>query len=236
MLPLAYGLSGRPQQAQEELSQSATHNATHSATPVGLMDALREALRDRSFHLLFWGYFTCGFQVVFIGLHLPSYLVDQGLPTTLGASAIAVVGLSNIAGSFLSGWLGGRYSKKLLLSGLYFLRSVVILVFILSPLSVFSVYVFAACMGLLWLSTVPLTQGLVGQIYGLRYVSTLVGVVFMGITLVSGSLWGRLTWGTFWQWDPRLTTTSFLFVTYLGYLAVRGLGGTHHQQIGRAHV
>ena len=217
MLPLAYGLSGRPQQAQEELLQS----STHTATPVGLMDALREALHDRSFHLLFWGYFTCGFQVVFIGLHLPSYLVDQGLPTTLGASAIAVVGLSNIAGSFLSGWLGGRYSKKLLLSGLYFLRSVVILVFILSPLSVFSVYVFAACMGLLWLSTVPLTQGLVGQIYGLRYVSTLVGVVFMGHQI--GSFLGAWLGGKIYDMTGSYDLAWWLIIGSGFYAAVMHL-------------
>ena len=169
IIPLASALSGRNPQS----------------TPAGQAEqsvggALADAGRDMSFHLLFWGYFTCGFQVVFIGLHLPSYVVDQGLSPTLGASAIAVVGLFNIIGSFTSGWLGGRYSKKYLLSGLYLARSLVIAAFVFMPLSTFSVYLFAAGMGLLWLSTVPLTQGLVGQIYGLRYMGTLSGVVFFG--------------------------------------------------------
>ena len=169
IIPLASALSGRN-----------THAAPAGQAEQSVGGALSDAGRDMSFHLLFWGYFTCGFQVVFIGLHLPSYVVDQGLSPTLGASAIAVVGLFNIIGSFTSGWLGGRYSKKYLLSGLYLARSLVIAAFVFMPLSTFSVYLFAGAMGLLWLSTVPLTQGLVAQIYGLRYMGTLSGVVFFG--------------------------------------------------------
>jgi MFS family permease len=169
IIPLASALSGRN-----------THAAPAGQPEQSVGGALSDAGRDMSFHLLFWGYFTCGFQVVFIALHLPSYVVDQGLSPTLGASAIAVVGLFNIVGSFASGWLGGRYSKKYLLSGLYLARSLVIAAFVFMPLSTFSVYLFAGAMGLLWLSTVPLTQGLVAQIYGLRYMGTLSGVVFFG--------------------------------------------------------
>lgn len=169
VLPLSYGMAGRPGLARVagQLDQS-------------ISEAIRTALRDRSFLLLFAGYFTCGFQVVFIALHLPSYLVDRGLSPALGAAAIATVGLFNIMGSLASGWLGGRYSKKYLLSGLYLSRSVVIAAFVFLPLSTMSVYLFAAFIGLFWLSTVPLTQGLVGQMYGLRYMGTLTGIIFLG--------------------------------------------------------
>jgi MFS family permease len=155
-----------------------------------LTEALREATGDRSFHLLFWGYFVCGMQVMFIALHLPAYLRDQGLPIEIGAHAIAIVGLFNVLGSLAAGWLGVRYQKKWLLSGIYVARSVLITVFLLAPLSVGSVYLFSAMMGLLWLSTVPLTTALVGQMYGVRYLGMLGGVVFLGHQL--GSFLG--TW------------------------------------------
>ncbi len=142
--------------------------------------ALREAGGDRSFHLLFWGYFVCGLQVVFIGLHLPAYLADRGLPLSLGAQALAIVGLFNVIGSLGFGWLGGRFPKKWLLAGIYVGRSIVMIAFLLAPLSTGSVWLFSAAMGLLWLSTVPLTTGLVGQIYGVRHLGLLGGVVFFG--------------------------------------------------------
>jgi MFS family permease len=145
-----------------------------------LADAVREAFADRSFHLLLWGYFVCGLQVTFIGLHLPVYLTDKGLPLGLGAQAIALVGLFNVVGCLSAGWLGVRYPKKWLLVGIYLARSVVMGVFLLAPLSALSVYLFAAAMGLLWLSTVPLTTGLVGQRYGVRHLGLLGGVVFFG--------------------------------------------------------
>jgi MFS family permease len=142
--------------------------------------ALREATGDRSFHLLFWGYFVCGLQVVFIGLHLPAYIADKGLPLALGAQALAIVGLFNVLGSLGFGWLGGRLPKKWLLAGIYVGRSVVMIAFLLAPLSAWSVWLFGAAMGVLWLSTVPLTTGLVGQIYGVRHLGLLGGVVFFG--------------------------------------------------------
>ena len=169
IIPLAAALAGKPQ----------AHVDT-GRPEQSLRQAIGEAARDRSFQLLFFGYFTCGFQVVFIALHLPSYLVDRGLPASLGAAAIATIGLFNIIGSFTSGWLGGRYSRKFLLAGLYVCRSVVIALFVLLPLSTVSVYAFSALIGLFWLSTVPLTQGLIGHIYGMRYLSMLSGVVFLG--------------------------------------------------------
>ena len=148
-------------------------------------EALREAGGERSFHYLFWGYFVCCFQTAFIMLHLPSYLVDSGLSANIGMTAVALIGLFNIFGSFIFGWGGGRYSKKNLLVLIYALRAVAILVFMLLPMSTASAWAFAAVMGLLWLGTVPLTNGLVAQIFGLRYMSMLTGVVFLGHQLGS---------------------------------------------------
>ena len=170
IVPLASGLAGK-------------NPSTSGAQSIG--DALVEAGRDRSFHLLFWGYFVCGFQVVFIALHLPPYLVDKGLPASTGVAALALVGLFNVIGSFASGWLGGRYMKKYLLSWIYLLRSIVIALFLAAPLRPWSVYIFSAAMGLLWLSTVPLTNGLVGFRYGVRYLAMLGGIVFLGHQLGS---------------------------------------------------
>lgn len=144
------------------------------------MQALNEAHGEKSFHYLFWGYFVCGFQTAFIMLHLPPFLVDAGFSANIGMTAVALIGLFNIFGSFLFGWGGGRYSKKYLLALIYGLRAVAILVFLLLPLSTATAWAFAAAMGLLWLGTVPLTNGLIAQIFGLRYMSMLTGVVFLG--------------------------------------------------------
>jgi predicted MFS family arabinose efflux permease len=152
-----------------------------TAIPVqeqSLAEALSEATRHRGFLLLTTGFFVCGFHVAFIAIHLPAYLVDAGIAAEYGATALALVGLFNIVGSYSAGVMGGRWSKKYLLSGLYLLRALVILVFILVPLSPASVLIFAGAMGLLWLSTVPLTSGLVAQIFGPRYMATLFGIVF----------------------------------------------------------
>ncbi|MCB1742483.1 MAG: MFS transporter, partial [Gammaproteobacteria bacterium] len=124
------------------------------------------------------GFFVCGFHVSFIAVHLPSFAVDRGLDPSIGASALFLVGLFNILGSYSWGRAGGRFSKKRLLSALYLSRAVVIGVFYLMEPSATLVLVFAAVMGLLWLGTVPLTSGLVGQIFGVRYLSTLFGIVF----------------------------------------------------------
>jgi len=140
--------------------------------------AVRTAFSERSFVLLFVGFFVCGFHVAFIQTHLPAYIADQGLAPVIGAWSLGLIGLFNIAGSFISGWSGQVYSKKRVLAGIYFARAVVIASFILIPLSAVSVYIFSAVMGLLWLSTVPLTTGLVAQTQGLRFLSTLAGLVF----------------------------------------------------------
>lgn len=145
-----------------------------------LREALGEAMRTPSFHYLFWSFFVCGFQTAFIMLHLPAFVVDSGMSANIGMTAVAMIGLFNIFGSFLSGWLGGLYSKKWLLAWIYVLRIVAILALLLFPLSQLTLYVFAAVMGLLWLGTVPLTSGLVGHIFGLRYMGMLYGIVFLG--------------------------------------------------------
>ena len=145
-----------------------------------LSAALRQALGHRAYHLLFWSFFVCGFHTAFITLHLPSYVVDRGLSAFDGALAIALIGLFNVVGSYGCGWLGGRHSKKNLLGWVYALRAVFIALLLLFPPTPALLYVFAAGMGLLWLGTVPLTNGLIGQIYGLRYASTLYGLVFLG--------------------------------------------------------
>lgn len=140
--------------------------------------ALREASAHPGFRFLTAGYFVCGFHVAFIQVHLPAYLLDAGLTPSVGAMGLALIGLFNIAGSFLAGWLGGRASKKLLLSGIYFARAAVIALFLWLPLSPLSVYLFAAGIGFLWLGTVPLTNGLVAQIFGVRHLAMLSGIVF----------------------------------------------------------
>lgn len=150
-----------------------------------VVEALHEASRERSFHYLFWGYFVCGFQTAFIMLHLPSYLVDAGMSANVGMTAVALIGLFNIFGSFYFGWAGGRSSKKNLLVWIYGLRAVAIFIFMLVPLSTVAAWVFAAVIGILWLGTVPLTNGLIAQIFGLRYMSMLTGVVFLGHQLGS---------------------------------------------------
>ena len=147
---------------------------------VSLFLAHGEAFRRKPFALLAGSYFVCGFQLAFFTLHLPAYVVDMGLSANIGMTAVAMIGLFNIFGSFLSGWLGGLYSKKWLLAWIYALRIVAILALMLFPLSPLTLYVFAAVMGLLWLGTVPLTSGLVGCIFGMRYVGMLYGIVFLG--------------------------------------------------------
>ncbi len=140
--------------------------------------ALAEASSDRGFVLLTLGYFVCGFQVVFIGVHLPTYLLDKGLSGNVGVTALALIGLFNVFGTYTAGFLGGRLPKRSLLAAIYSLRSAVISLFLLLPLSPLTVYLFAAAMGLLWLSTVPLTSAVIAQIFGVRFLGMLSGFVF----------------------------------------------------------
>ncbi|KQV90538.1 MFS transporter [Massilia sp. Root351] len=142
-------------------------------------DAFGEAMRNRSFLFLVAGYFVCGFQVVFIAVHLPAYLKDKGMADPrLAVMALALIGLFNIFGSYYAGKWGGMVPKRYLLSGIYFIRSIVIGLFLLAPLSSMSVYLFAAAMGFIWLSTVPLTNGVIAGIFGVKHMSMLAGVVF----------------------------------------------------------
>ena len=141
--------------------------------------ALREALGDRNFKLLTAGYFVCGFQLAFIGVHMPSYLKDRGLTPGVATTALALIGLFNVFGSYAAGSLGSRLPKKYVLSAIYTLRSLAIVAFVVAPLTPWSVYLFASAMGFLWLSTVPLTNGIVAEIFGVRYLSMLGGFVFL---------------------------------------------------------
>ena len=144
-----------------------------------LRQALREACSHSGFWLLSFGFFVCGFQVVFIGIHLPAYLVDQHLPATVGTTVLALIGLFNIFGTYTAGWLGGRMSKPRLLTSLYLARAVVIVLFLWAPVTQFSAYLFGMVMGFLWLSTVPLTNGTVATMFGVRNLSMLGGIVFL---------------------------------------------------------
>lgn len=144
-----------------------------------LSAAVAEAFQTRGFILLTIGFFVCGFHVAFITVHLPPYIADLGLDPAWGATAIALIGLCNIVGSLAAGYIGGRYSKPIFLSLIYIGRSIAIFVFIMLPITPFSVLVFAGVMGLLWLSTIPPTSGLVAVMFGPRYMATLFGFVFL---------------------------------------------------------
>jgi predicted MFS family arabinose efflux permease len=153
-------------------------DATAHAFRQSAGQAITEALGHRGYVLLTLGFFVCGFQVVFVGVHLPSYLLDKGLPANVGVTALALIGLFNIIGTYVAGWLGAKMPKRYILSFIYFARAVVIAVFLWLPLSAVTVYAFAMALGLLWLSTVPATNGIVAQIFGVRYLAMLSGVTF----------------------------------------------------------
>jgi len=156
-----------------------------------IRQALSEAMGNRNFRFLMMGYFVCGFQVVFITLHLAPYLKDMSLKypeingATVATTALALIGLFNVVGTYYAGVLGQRFPKRFLLSGIYITRSVAITLFLLFPLSATTTYVFAAVMGVLWLSTIPLTNAIVAQIFGVKYLTMLSGVVFFSHQLGS---------------------------------------------------
>ncbi len=143
-----------------------------------IMEALKEAFKYPSFQLLMAGYFVCGFQVVFIGVHMPSYLKDKGLSPQVASYALALIGLFNVFGTYIAGSLGQKMPKKWILSFIYVARAVAISIFLIAPLTPWSVYIFASVMGLLWLSTVPPTNATVAQIFGVAHLSMLGGFVF----------------------------------------------------------
>lgn len=160
-------------------------------------EALGEAMRERGFVLLIAGFFVCGFQVVFIGVHFPSYLIDKGMDATTGTTALALIGLFNVFGSYGAGHLGSRWPKRYLLAAIYTARSVAIALFLWAPLTPASVYLFSAAMGLLWLSTVPLTNAIVAQVFGVRYLGMLSGLVFFSHQI--GSFLGAWLGGKFFD-------------------------------------
>ena len=167
IMPLALGL--------QEGGVAAGHAARREQT---IFQALREAFKYPSFQLLMAGYFVCGFQVVFIGVHMPSYLKDKGLPPQVASYALALIGLFNVFGTYAAGALGQRIAKRKILATIYLSRAVVIAVFLAAPLSPASVYIFASLMGLLWLSTIPPTNAVVAQIFGIQHLSMLGGFIF----------------------------------------------------------
>ena len=176
LLPLAYPMRSRGDPsalANEDLS---------------MMAAIGQAFRHRGFWLLNLGFLACGFQLAFIATHLPAYLLDRGLNPASAVTALAIIALTNIAGTYLLGLWGGTLRRKYLLTGVYLARTAAMALFVLLPVSTWSVYLFAAAMGFLWLGTVPLTNGLISQIFGVRYITTLFGFVFFGHQL--GSFFG----------------------------------------------
>ena len=168
MIPLSFGL-------REHAFSNGSVPARRDQT---IVEALKEAFKYPSFQLLMAGYFVCGFQVVFIGVHLPSYLKDKGLSPQVASYALALVGLFNVFGTYIAGSLGQKLAKRKILSFIYFARAVSVTIFIVAPLTPMSVYIFASVMGLLWLSTVPPTNALVAQIFGIQHLSMLSGFVF----------------------------------------------------------
>jgi len=198
VIPLTLALRGR------------TERATGQAD-LKFMEALSRAWGFGSYRLLVIGFFVCGFHLAFVNVHMPAYLVQCGLAPEVGSWAIAVIGLFNIIGSLLAGYLGGRLPKQLLLASIYFSRAVAIGLFVLFPVTEVSAYVFAAAMGLLWLSTVPLTAGLVTLFFGARYMGMLYGVAFFSHQL--GSFVG--VWLGGFVYDH---TGSYSLVWYLGIL------------------
>jgi len=168
ILPLAFGLREPPVAA----AAAGEHRQS-------IAEALREAFGYRSFQLLMAGFFVCGFQIVFMLIHMPSYLKDHGLSPQVATTALALIGLFNVFGTYAAGALGQRLPKAYILSAIYAMRSVALVAFLLVPLSPMSVYLFSAFMGLLWLSTVPVTNAAVAQIFGVRHFSMLAGFVFL---------------------------------------------------------
>jgi MFS family permease len=167
IVPLAWGLREPALNAPGQIQRDQT-----------IAQALKEAFKYPSFQLLMAGYFVCGFQVVFIGVHMPSYLKDHGLAPQVASYALALIGLFNVFGTYIAGSLGQKMSKKKILAFIYAARSVAIVLFLLAPLTPTSVYIFSAVMGLLWLSTVPPTNASVAQIFGVAHLSMLSGFIF----------------------------------------------------------
>ena len=181
IVPLAWMLKAPMYVAPNAVKQATQPN-------LSLKKILKIAFNHKPFLWLAFGFLVCGFQVVFLGIHLPGYLTDHGFDVSTGTIFLALVGLFNIVGTYTAGWLGDKYSKPHLLMGLYGLRGVAIVAFLMLPLSVWTVYAFGIIMGILWLSTVPLTNGIVANMFGVKYLTMLSGIVFF--THQIGSFFG----------------------------------------------
>jgi MFS family permease len=197
IVPLAWGLREPALNAPGQTQRDQT-----------IAQALKEAFKYPSFQLLMAGYFVCGFQVVFIGVHMPSYLKDHGLAPQVASYALALIGLFNVFGTYIAGSLGQKMPKKNILAFIYAARSVAIVVFLLAPLTPTSVYIFSAVMGLFWLSTVPPTNAAVAQIFGVAHLSMLSGFIFFSHQI--GSFMG--VWLGGYLYDK---TGSYNIVWYL---------------------
>ena len=202
IIPLASALAGR---------NTAAHTSSQS-----LSAAIHEAAAHKGFWFLTVSFLVCGFQTIFIMIHLPAYLVDQGMSPVQGMTALALIGFFNIIGSYACGMLGGRYSKKNVLVWLYSVRAVAIALFIALPLSTLTIWGFAIAMGITWLGTVPLTNGLVAQIFGVKYLSTLFSLVFLGHQI--GSFLGAWYGGLMFDLTGSYTTV-WIFCVVLSVLA-----------------
>lgn len=176
---------------------------TRATDDLGLVKLLRGALRHRGYVLLTVGFFVCGFHVAFIATHLPAYAVDAGLSRAVAGNALALIGLFNIFGALLFGWLGDRYRKRNVLSLLYLTRAAVIGAFLIVPLTEVTALLFGAAIGIIWLATVPVTSGLVGQLFGARYLGTLYGMVFLNHQLGAflGAWWAGRVFETTGSYD-----------------------------------
>ncbi len=174
-------------------------------------EALSRAWAHGSYKLLVIGFFVCGFHLAFVTVHMPAYLVQCGLSPAVGSWAIAIIGLFNVVGSLMAGWLGGLLPKRYLLSSIYLTRAVATAVFLIIPVSEVTAYIYAATLGMVWLATVPLTAGLVTQFFGPRYLGMLYGVAFLSHQV--GSFFG--IWMGGWVYDA---TGSYSLVWYLGIL------------------
>jgi MFS family permease len=207
VLPLAAVMAERPRPA----------SAVPATETAGA--ALRQAWGSRDFWLLSLGYFTCGFQVLFIAMHLPAFLADRGVPVSVASTVLALIGLVNIAGTLGAGWLGARISKPMLLAWIYLLRGVAIAAYVYTPITAWSSYAFGIAMGFLWLSTVPPTNGVVASLFGVRNMAMLGGLVFLSHQLGSfmggwlgGALYDRLgSYDAAWALCIALSVTAALF-------------------------
>ena len=202
IIPLATALKGRPE--------------APASGGLSFGQALAEAGRHRGFQLANVGFFVCGFHVAFIATHLPAYIVSCNLSPFVGATALGVVGFFNIVGGVMAGVLGQRFQRKNLLTLIYLGRAIVIAAFLLGPKTEIAVWLFSAAFGLLWLSTVPLTSGLVGLLFGPRYMATLVGIVMLShqVGAFFGAWLGGLSWDLTSSYD-----SVWIISVLLGLLA-----------------